>query len=120
MLEEMLDLLGCRFDSVEDGQEAVHAFAAKEYDLILMDGQMPVMDGFSATRTIRRMESESVRPRTPIVTLTAGTLQDSHRRIATSGADDLLSKPYSMQQLREVILKWVSEGDSDRRRRKSD
>lgn len=119
MLEEILELLGCRHHSVEDGQQAVDACAATQYDMILMDGQMPAMDGFCATRAIRRREATDGRPRTPIIMLTADAIEDSRHRATGNGADDLLVKPYSMQQLRDAVLKWIGEPKHGPRRRRA-
>ena len=98
-----LGRLGITADFVVDGREAVDAVAAKDYDIVLMDGSMPVMDGFDATRTIRAAEAATGRPRTPVVALTAhviGTAADAWR---TAGMDGVLHKPFTLAQLAEAI-----------------
>lgn len=95
--------LGIRADFVEDGRQAVDAVLASRYDLVLMDGSMPELDGFDATREIRSAEAEHDRPRTPIVALTAhviGTAADAWRE---AGMDGVLHKPFTLARLAEII-----------------
>ncbi|MEW6544507.1 MAG: response regulator [Nitrospirota bacterium] len=123
----MLELLGCRVDVAEDGLEAVAALARERYDLVLMDGQMPVMDGFAATAQIRahesslvkreaRTESEPSREtldegratgRVPIVALTAHAMEGDRERCLAAGMDDYLSKPFTLEQLQATIERWL-------------
>ena len=109
---EMLEKLGCRVDVATNGQEAVEAFAARTYDLILMDCQMPVMDGYEATRIIREKEAlrskesprgEEMVLRTPVIALTAHSMQGDRERCLEAGMDDYVSKPYSLNGLEEVL-----------------
>ncbi len=99
----MLELLGCRPDLAVNGQEAVGAVSRKSYDLVLMDCHMPVMDGYAATRAIRNRETS----RTTIVALTANALVGDKDRCLSAGMDDYLSKPFKLQQLREVLVRWL-------------
>ena len=104
----VLEMFGCSVDIAENGQEAVDAVFKKQYDLILMDCQMPIMDGYDATRNIRLLqaaESKNVNPFTPIVALTAYDIEGSRERCIAAGMDDYLSKPYSIDQLRQVLEK---------------
>jgi CheY-like chemotaxis protein len=80
-------------DTAEDGKVAVEKFISGHYDLILMDIQMPVMDGYAATRTIRAWETEHRRPATPILALTASTLDDDIRRAFEAGCNTHIAKP---------------------------
>jgi len=90
-------------DMAADGAQGVEAFGQKSYDLILMDMQMPVMDGVSATRAIRRLEALSRQPRTPIVMLTANA-QPEHLELAMqAGADHYLTKPVAAEALIDLL-----------------
>jgi two-component system sensor histidine kinase/response regulator len=99
----MLQLLGCRPETAGDGREAIEACDGRSYDLILMDCQMPVMDGYEATRTIRERESS----RTPIIALTADAMSGASDRCLASGMDDYISKPFTLKQLREILERWL-------------
>jgi two-component system sensor histidine kinase BarA len=98
-----LQRLGLAADFVENGRRAVEAVLAKAYDLVLMDGSMPELDGFAATRMIREVEAAESRRRTPIVALTAhviGTAADAWRE---AGMDGVLHKPFTLARLAETI-----------------
>ncbi|MCE0533909.1 ATP-binding protein [Kineosporia rhizophila] len=102
----MLERLGHRADVAADGAEAVSAWAAVPYDLILMDCRMPVMDGYEATRTIRGTEGSG--RRTPIVAMTASAMVDDRERCLEAGMDDFLSKPVQLNQLRDKVNHWLA------------
>ena len=93
----------CQIDEAENGQRAIARFAAGHYDLILMDLQMPVIDGLAAIRAIRGMEREQSRARTPIVALTASALEDDVQESFAAGADAHVSKPVRKTTLLETI-----------------
>ena len=97
--QAVLSKLGCSFEIVENGEKAAQAFANSEFDIVLMDCQMPVMDGYSSTRAMRAYEQEHDRNKTPIVALTAHILDDEKQKCLDSGMDDYLSKPYSLKEL---------------------
>ncbi|HZG29750.1 MAG TPA: ATP-binding protein [Ensifer sp.] len=100
--------LGVRADFVENGRQAVDAVLKTRYDLVLMDGSMPELDGFDATREIRAAESNEARERTPIVALTAhviGTAADAWRE---AGMDGVLHKPFTLARLADVIATHAS------------
>lgn len=101
-----LKKLGVKAEVAENGLEAVNALSKKEYSLILMDCQMPVMDGYEATKSIRKTEATLGR-RTPIVAMTANALQGDREKCLSAGMDDYISKPVRVKNLREVIEKWV-------------
>ncbi|WP_148051436.1 EAL domain-containing protein [Inmirania thermothiophila] len=101
----MLERLGCEVDVAANGRDAVEAVTRRRYDLVLMDCQMPVMDGFDATRRIRVLENE-VR-RIPIVAMTAHAAVDDARRCEEAGMDGVLVKPLRMEALRAVLAQWV-------------
>jgi two-component system sensor histidine kinase/response regulator len=102
---EILESLGCRVDVVDDGRKAVEAVARTTYDLVLMDCQMPEMDGFAATRVIKASNGPQGRP--PIVALTAHALQGDREQCLAAGMDDYLSKPFTSQQLSGILTRWL-------------
>ncbi|MEK7196666.1 MAG: response regulator, partial [Nitrospirota bacterium] len=95
----------------ENGQLAVKAMGQKNYDIIFMDIQMPVMDGFEATRLIR--EKEKDRRHSIIVAMTAHALKGDRERCIVAGMDDYISKPINPQEMFSVIKKWVKAGAED-------
>ncbi|MEM7350525.1 MAG: ATP-binding protein [Acidobacteriota bacterium] len=102
----MLERLGCRVDLANDGVEALEALDRQRYDLVLMDCQMPRLDGFRATNEFRRRESDQDQ-RTPIVALTAHALAGDRERCLAAGMDDFLSKPVALDILWQTLEKWV-------------
>ena len=115
----MLQKLGCAVDVAADGQQALDAEARATYDLIFMDCQMPVMDGFATTRAIREREAQAMDEerrarRIPIVAMTANALQEDRERCLRHGMDDYLAKPFRQQQLKAMLERWLPRlgGDS--------
>ncbi len=105
----MLDSLGLSVHSARNGEEALAAAREGGYDIVLMDCQMPVMDGFAATAAIRRVEQQNGRGRSlPIIAITANALQGDREACLAAGMDDYLSKPFTQQQLATVIGRWVA------------
>ncbi len=101
----LLDKLCYRSDVAANGREAVQLHETIEYGAILMDCQMPDMDGYEATREIRRREDGSGH-RTPIIAMTAGALQRDQERVFAAGMDDYLVKPVSEETLKAVLARW--------------
>jgi CheY-like chemotaxis protein len=104
----MLESLGCMPRAAENGWLAIEAMNGFAYDAILMDCQMPVMDGLSATAEIRRREISAGGPRVPIIALTANAMEGDRERCLAAGMDDFLSKPFSQQQLAAVLKRCLS------------
>lgn len=102
----MLERLGYDVTSVQNGSEAVSAAASCIYDLILMDCQMPEMDGYRAAIEIRRGEEDG--RRVPIVALTAHAMPGDRERCLDSGMDDYISKPYTLETLDATIRRWLA------------
>lgn len=105
----MLARLGMETAIANDGKHAVELAYNNRYDIILMDCQMPVMDGFEATAQIRKQFSDI-----PIIALTANATEDDRNHCLNAGMNDFLSKPYSIDQLQQKIMNWLSKEKSSR------
>ncbi len=104
----MLDSLGLDTQCARNGAEALQATQAGFFDIVLMDCQMPVMDGFAATAEIRRQEVQQGQGRTlPIVAITANALAGDREACLSAGMDDYLSKPFTQQELGAIIARWI-------------
>jgi signal transduction histidine kinase/DNA-binding NarL/FixJ family response regulator len=108
LAEVLLKMLGLKAYIVSSGREAVELMRTQHFDLVLMDCQMPEMDGYAATKAIRGIEESSGATRTPIVALTANATGDDCEKCLAAGMDDYLSKPYSRQQLATVLSPWLA------------
>jgi two-component system, sensor histidine kinase and response regulator len=117
VVARMLENLGYQVDVVADGREALEAVASTRYGAVLMDVQMPGMDGYRATRRIRDQEDRSGRRnmmmgmrkhRTPIIAMTANAMQGDRERAIESGMDDYVSKPVSRKEMGAVLGRWIS------------
>lgn len=97
--------LGLEVDCAANGMEGVTAWSEGDYDLVLMDVQMPLMDGYEATREIRRREGEG--RRTPIVALTANAMEGDEQRCQQAGMDDYLTKPLKLDRLQKSLARWL-------------
>ena len=107
VLNAMLNKLGIQPDTADSGDAALLAMQQQQYDLVLMDCEMPVMDGFTATSRLRAWERQSLRRRTPVIALTAHTLGQHKERARLAGMDAHVSKPVELARLRELIATWV-------------
>jgi CheY-like chemotaxis protein len=105
LISHVLEPMGCRVDTASSGTEAVRTFRPGVYDLVLMDCQMPELDGLAATRKIRALEAGQTR--VPIVAVTAGTVSGARRACLDAGMDDFLAKPFSLGRLRKKVLEWL-------------
>lgn len=113
VIQNMLERLGLKVQIVHDGQQAVDALeAGLSPDLILMDVEMPVMDGFAATRLIRQRERDGVLSQQRIVALTANAFDSDRRDALEVGMDDFLSKPIHLSSLKRVLGRWLRAGQS--------
>ncbi len=102
---------GCTVAIASNGRDAVDATAEHRYDLILMDCQMPVMDGYQATREIRRLEEQKkLKFRTPIIALTANALEGDKGKCLAAGMDDYISKPFKQHKILQILEHWYAEG----------
>ncbi|MFZ3209421.1 MAG: response regulator [Geobacteraceae bacterium] len=116
----MLKGLGCRVSSALNGREALELLAKDQFDVVLMDCQMPEMDGYEATRFIRIQERGIVDatggkevPHQPIIALTAHALEGDREICKASGMDDYLAKPYTIEQLGDILSRWADKGRRD-------
>lgn len=99
VIEAILGLFEVELTAVENGRDAVTAFASEAYDVVLMDLQMPIMDGLEAIREIRRIEDASGRDRTPILAVTANAMTTHVIESMSAGADQHIAKPVLPDQL---------------------
>jgi two-component system, sensor histidine kinase and response regulator len=121
---ELLHDLGCTVVRAAHGEEAAAHFSRQRFDVVLMDCQMPGMDGFEATGHIRRIEAarpavgtDGARHRTPVIALTANALSGDRERCIAAGMDDHLGKPFRRAQLRATMARWVDAQAIDGRAR---
>ena len=104
----MLENLGCATEAAENGWLAIEAMTATTYDAVLMDCQMPIMDGLTAAGEIRRREHTSGAARVPIIALTANAMEGERERCLAAGMDDFLSKPFTQRQLATLLRRWLA------------
>jgi CheY-like chemotaxis protein len=107
IIRAMLTRMGCDIDMADNGVQALSAFETNTYDLVLMDCQMPEMDGFDTTRALR--EREALNPtmgRVPVIALTALAMLGDAERCLAAGMDDYLTKPIQLEQLSAKMQRW--------------
>jgi CheY-like chemotaxis protein/HPt (histidine-containing phosphotransfer) domain-containing protein len=105
----MLERYGCRVTPAADGDEAVKQLKQRNFDLVFMDCQMPVMDGYEAARTIRRLEEHQKRQHIPIIAFTANAMKGDDDKCREAGMDDYIPKPVRQNDLERVLLVWLPE-----------
>lgn len=105
--QRLVGLLGLEIDIAENGQEAVEKMRQGPYSVVLMDCQMPVMDGYTATRTRRQQEAEQGLPRLTIIAMTANAMAGDREKCLAAGMDDYMSKPLNRGVLEETLRKWL-------------
>ena len=104
---DMLEELGFEVVTAENGHEAIQQYYTTTPDLVLMDGQMPELDGYEATRRLRRHERERG-THVPIVAMTAHAYPEDRKKCISSGMDDYLAKPFSIENLDEILCRWLN------------
>nr|WP_246882658.1 response regulator [Pseudomonas sp. MWU349] len=107
LIQTLLEDMGAKVLAVDNGYAALNAIQTEPFDLVMMDVQMPGMDGRQSTEAIRQWESERHGTPLPIVALTAHAMANEKRALLQSGMDDYLTKPISERQLAQVVLKWT-------------
>ncbi len=109
---QMLNL-GLECDITGSAEEALSKLGDIDYDLILMDCHLPMMDGIEATSVIRARELELQKTRVPIIAMTAGAMKGDREKCLSAGMDDFLSKPYSLKELQEKLHTWLSKDENE-------
>lgn len=110
---EVLSIMGVSTKLANNGKEAIESFEKERFDLILMDCQMPVLDGLAATSKIRQLEKQGNAEPIPIVALTANAMQGDREKCINAGMDEYLSKPVSSEQLRKMLSNWLKTARPD-------
>jgi len=105
--QAMLRKMGLRADVVANGKEAVNVLQIIPYDLLLMDCQMPEMDGFEAARVIRQTGSKALNPRIPIIAMTAATMRGDREKCIQAGMSDFIAKPFQKNELAKMLARWL-------------
>lgn len=104
---KLLEKFGYRYTLAENGQQALEKMAQIRFDAVLMDCQMPIMDGYEATRTLRRLEAQTGQ-HLPVIGLTANALEGDREKCLASGMDDYSSKPIQVEELRQKLQRWTT------------
>ena len=105
--QQLLQVLGCEVRAVEDGRQALQQLERGGFDVVLMDCQMPVLDGYAAIRQWRAYERQHQLPRLPVLAITANAMAGDRERCLAAGMDDYLSKPIDPALLRSCLLRWA-------------
>ena len=100
----MLKILKINFKSAVNGIECIEQINKGDFDLILMDIQMPILDGYATTQKIRAMEDFK---NIPIIGVSAGILNDNHQLYIQRGINDTLNKPFTLEELHNILVKWL-------------
>jgi|GEM_PF-15459 len=101
-----LQRLGCQADCASNGQEALDKLAVQNYDIVLMDCQMPILDGYQATQALRQRERDTQR-HTIVISLTAGAMKGDREKCLAAGMDDYITKPVVLADLEDVLWRWL-------------
>ena len=109
---KVLQSLGYDYAIANNGLEAVAAFRSGRYDAVLMDCQMPEMDGYEATGAIRYLEEFSAWGHVPIIAMTAAAMEGDRERCMAAGMDDFITKPVRLEVVSAVLERWVTKGGS--------
>lgn len=106
--KKMLEKVGMTYEVVNNGEEAISRLKLEhDFNLVLMDCQMPVMDGYEATKTLREFEEENELTRLPVIAMTANAMEGDKDKCLAAGMDDYVSKPVNQKALKETLAKWL-------------
>jgi CheY-like chemotaxis protein len=103
----MLEKYACHITPAENGVQAVELIKQGGFDLVLMDCQMPEMDGYEATKVVRQLEKETAGAHIPIVALTANAMKGDDEKCFAAGMDDYITKPIEPEKLENILRKWL-------------
>ena len=112
LIHGMLEQMPFQIDDAVDGQDAVSKVMTAGYDLVLMDMQMPVLDGYDAAAAIRKWERETHHPRVPIIALTASALEADIKRAVDAGCDAHLAKPFRRNDIMKLLREQLAKARS--------
>ncbi|TGM60323.1 ATP-binding protein [Leptospira vanthielii] len=107
LLVRQIEMLGLRVDGAEDGEKAIKLWLENKYDLIITDCHMPIKDGYTLTKEIRKIEINRHHNRIPIIAYTANVLSEENEQCLSAGMDEILIKPARLAILRQTLLKWL-------------
>jgi len=107
LMSKIFDKTGLHYDLARDGQEALEAYKTKKYNLILMDCQMPTLDGYEATIEIRKLENKN--DHIPIIAMTANVMQSDKEKCLEAGMDNYISKPIEIKELMNILNKYINK-----------
>ena len=113
LTKEMLELMGCEVDVAADGKIALEKYGNNAYDVIMMDVQMPEMDGYEATKKIREIECGTGREHTLIIAITANAMSGDKEKCLASGMDDYISKPIKGEVLQQKLAKYFTVNNQE-------
>jgi len=108
--QRLLALIGVSFETAENGKEGVDLAAAKAFDAVLMDCQMPIMDGYTATRHMRKLQEEGSIGKLAIIAMTANAMVGDREKCLAAGMDDYMSKPLNRALIEQILRKWLPPG----------
>jgi signal transduction histidine kinase/CheY-like chemotaxis protein/HPt (histidine-containing phosphotransfer) domain-containing protein len=112
--QRLLTLLGLSFTVAENGKEALDALERDAFDVVLLDCQMPVMDGYTAVRILRQNEAAKLSKHMPVIAMTANAMAGDREKCLRAGMDDYLSKPLNRALLEQTLRRWIPAGASSR------
>jgi CheY-like chemotaxis protein len=107
LIERLLARRGCSAVNATDGRSVLAKLDSGRYDLILMDCQMPILDGYDTAREIRRRETAEQRQHIPIVAMTASAMHGDRERCLAAGMDDYIAKPVDSDKLDQLLMRWL-------------
>lgn len=107
LTKEMLQLMGCNVDVAIDGPSTLEKYNNNEYDIIMMDVQMPIIDGYEVTRRIRDIEAKNGKRHTIIIALTANAMIGDDKKCLDAGMDDYISKPVRGEHLEDMLTRYL-------------
>ncbi|MDZ4811878.1 MAG: ATP-binding protein [Pseudomonadota bacterium] len=112
--QRLLTLIGVSFETAENGKVGVDKAATGQFDAVLMDCQMPVMDGYTATRAIRKLQADGQLAKLPIIAMTANAMVGDREKCLSCGMDDYMSKPLNRAMIEQMLRKWLPPGGFSR------